>query len=224
MVKKNSWHWLLASTLTWPWASPCIYFTHVHTNVITSITLWSHRHMCLYICENGLHKLITESPWPCLRKCKPSISHLPLVCSNWQMVTTLPLPLICMSPGFLSLNCHVRLKGSLIWVDRQQGHLLPCACIFQWRRKIGKQIYNNTWMHWIRKDSFGAMTSFYFPSDAHSTEICHDVSRSFTCFESLPIPLPCVCCCFFLLLPLVLCFPWIRNMLLRCLLWRGYKK
>lgn len=28
------------------------------------------------------------------------------------------------------------------------------------------------------------MTSFYFPSDAHSTEICHDASWSFTCFES----------------------------------------
>ena len=34
-----------------------------------------------------------------------------------------------------------------------------------------KLIYNNTWMYWIRKDSFRAATCF-FSYSAHSTEIC----------------------------------------------------
>lgn len=129
------------------------------------------------------------------------------------------------SPCFLAsflLAVGVRLRAFFIWVDRHQGSLLPCACVFQWGSKIGKQIYNNIWMHWIRKDSFGAMTSSYFPSDAHSTEICHRCVLELYVLWKLTHPLSCVCycCSFFFFLSFCLFLLWIRNILLRYLLWR----
>lgn len=59
--------------------------------------------------------------------------------------------------------------------------------------EAGKLIYNNTWMHWIRKDSFRAVTCF--PSySALSAEICQTGCRRDVCTwkgspaRSLPLP------------------------------------
>lgn len=75
------------------------------------------------------------------------------------------LSLICMHLDlhFIKLSVSGWKDLFLIWADRQQWSLLPCVSIFPWESKIGKQIYNNTWRHWIRKDSFRAMTCFFSP-------------------------------------------------------------
>lgn len=105
------------------------------------------------------------------------------------------LSLIWAPPGLLSLSCWCQAERFLIWVDRQQQSLLPCACVFQWGSKIGQQIYNNTWMHWIRKDSFRAMTSFYFPLWCTLHRDMSPMCLGALCALKAHPPLSCVCCC-----------------------------
>lgn len=129
--------------------------------------------LCISSCEGSFHKPSIDS---CLLtsvsmllpkgiKTRYKSSYLLLILSTMSGHDLTSLSLICMLPGFhfIKLSMSSWKELFLIWADRQQRCLFSCVFIFQWESKIWKQIYHNAWKHWIRKDSFRAMTCYFSP-------------------------------------------------------------